>query len=111
MNTKADFVRNLNKYILDENGEPKICNDVYVWGEWYENVSNRSILFNQVGDVKVSTVFLGLDHSFGIGDPVLWGSLITGGSYDGHEERYRSKKEAITNHDKLVEMVKESFGA
>ena len=44
-------------------------NDVAVWGRWFENVDNRRVAYDDLGDARVSTVFLGIDHAFGNGPP------------------------------------------
>jgi hypothetical protein len=46
-------------YILDENGEPKEA-DYLEWTKWIASDIRR--LLARIGDVKISTVFLGLDH-------------------------------------------------
>lgn len=48
--------------------------------------------------VRVSTVFLGLDHSFGAGPPVLWETMIFGGDHDEYQERYTSYEDAVEGH-------------
>ena len=65
----------------------------------------------QIGNIFVSTVFLGLDHSFGSGPPVLFETMIFGPARDGRdypeayevdglEEMYRycTEPEAIMGH-------------
>ena len=73
----------MNNYILDENGNPVIENDILKWGKWMET-NNRHIAEDVVGDVRVSTVFLGIEHSWGQGFPVLWETMIFGGEHDGY---------------------------
>lgn len=53
---------------------------------------------------SVSTVFvfLGLDHNFGRGDPVLFETMIFGGPLDGEQWRYRSYAEAERGHQEAV---------
>lgn len=45
--------------------------------------------------VFVSTVFLGLDHSFGSGEPLIFETLIFGGALDGEMERWRDTRQKI----------------
>lgn len=49
---------------------------------------------------SLSTVFLGIDHNFGLGDgPVLFESMIFGGdSLDETMQRYRTWKSALIGH-------------
>ncbi len=95
----------MTKYILDENDEPVLEPNTLKWAQWYEG-GNRVLKQTQVGEVRVSTVFLGLDHSFGQGSPVLWETMVFGGDRDQEMHRYSSKKEAIKHHDELVKELK-----
>lgn len=63
-------------------------------------------------EVFVSTVFLGMDHSFGEDKtapdykPVLWETMIFGGVHDQYMERYRSYEDAVEGHKKALELIK-----
>lgn len=92
-----------DKYILDENGDPKVVG-LIEWGEWME-VADRTVAKSQVGEVEVSTVFLGLDHNFGDGEPLLFETMIFGGEHDGYQERYATKIEALKGHEKALNLV------
>lgn len=93
-----------DKYILDANGNPQPC-DLETWAKWFEK-AQRHVAIDNIGKVVVSTIFLGLDHSFGQGKPVLWETMIFGGPHDQYMDRYTSKEEAIAGHAKAVAMVK-----
>ena len=56
--------------------------------------------------MSVSTVFLGLDHSFGGGTPILFETMIFGGEYDDYQERYHTLEEAQVGHEKAISLVK-----
>jgi hypothetical protein len=94
-------------YILDHAGEPVGCDDVTVWGAWMQADENVIVAQEDVGDFRVSTVFLGIDHAFGGGPPVLWETIIFGPGgtcLDGYPRRYRSRAEAVEWHaDALAE--------
>jgi hypothetical protein len=49
--------------------------DLFTWGAWVEDLSNRVVKQEQVGNVWVSTVFMGLDHRFGQGPPLLFETM------------------------------------
>lgn len=93
------------RYKLDENGNAVEVKDLMEWANWLET-ANRSIGKDVVGDVRVSTVFLGLDYSFSGGVPVLWETMVFGGPLDGEEERYTSKEDALKGHAAMLERVK-----
>ena len=60
--------------------------DVLKWGRWMES-SRRTIAREKIGDSEVNTVFLGLDHGFGKGPPVLWETMVFGGRLDQEQDR------------------------
>lgn len=62
---------------------------------------------DKIGDVEISTVWLGLDHNFNDeGPPLIFESMIFGGNYDEEQHRYSTWAEAEEGHKKLVEKVK-----
>ena len=93
----------MKKYIL-EGKEVVAIEDVLVWGAWFET-ADRKIARTEVGGLVVSTVFLGLDHAFGGGPPLLFETMV----FDGEEEeteRYHTYDEAVEGHEKMVEKVR-----
>lgn len=93
------------RYILDDSGEPVEEPDLLKWARWFGNPDNRTVVQHSYDDVRVSTVFLGLDHQFGDGPPVLWETMIFGGQHDGYCERYSSYEETVDGHLKACGMV------
>ena len=61
---------------------------------------------DEIGEVSVSTVWLGLDHSFGNGPPLIFETMIFGGEHDGEEWRYSTKEQALLGHAAALELVK-----
>jgi hypothetical protein len=98
-------------YMLDERGEPVGTDDIYVWAAWFEDVNNRILAHDRdesgTRDVMVSTVFLALDHSFGLGPPVLWETMVFvgGGGRDVYCERYTSRADALAGHRRACKMA------
>jgi hypothetical protein len=91
-------------YVLDGQGEPVPCYDVLEWGRWFqENGDARQVAVDQLdGDVLVSTVFLGMDHAWNGGPPVLWELMVFRGGSSGHQERFASRADAADAHAKMV---------
>jgi len=93
-------------YILDDNGEP-VEADVLVAGRWMEdnhNNSKRVVAFTEVEkDVSLSTIFLGLNHSWTPGKVLLYESLWFGGPLDGDQRRYATRAEAEAGHKEMLE--------
>lgn len=102
------------RYILDEKGNPIPCEDLMEWARWMEKVDRRvgsDIFTGKSGEeIRISTVFLGLDHSFSYGPPMLYETMIFGGDHNDYQERYFLKEEAIAGHKIAVNMVKEELG-
>lgn len=96
----------MDNYILDEKGDPVKEPDLLKWAKWFE-CGNRSLKRDTVFDgVDVSTVFLGLDHGFNGGAPVLWETMVFGGEHDEYQERYNTKEQALEGHERIIDMVK-----
>jgi len=98
-----------NLYILDENGKPTIEHDMMKWAKWVQESESRRVGLEKIGDVKVSTVFLGIDHNFSKdGPPVLWETMVFGGDKDQEMERCSGGREqAEAMHLKMVETIKD----
>ena len=96
-------------FILDDKGEPKEVHSSKEWGFWFgeaDRVVALDIIKKITKKVTISTVFLGLDHSFGSGPPVLWETMIFGGKHDGYQNRYTSREAALLGHQEAVELVR-----
>jgi hypothetical protein len=93
-------------YILNNNNKP-IPASIIEAADWLEEGSDRrTVKRDEIGDILVSTVFLGLDHSWTPGGkPVLWETMIFGGEHDQYQERYTSHKDALEGHKKALELV------
>lgn len=96
-------------YILDaEHQAAKV--DLHVWAHWFENDANRRVAYTEINsEVTVSTVFLGLDHNFGGGPPVLFETMIFGGPKDEEMWRYSTWDDAITNHEMIVKKMRSRY--
>jgi hypothetical protein len=92
-------------YILE--GQEVKPVDLMTWASWFEkNRTNRHVGNDTVGDVRVSTVFLGLDHSFGEGPPMLFETMIFGGEHDEDQWHYSTWAEAEAGHARALALVK-----
>ena len=85
--------------------EPVKCT-LLEWGAWFET-DERRIDQTDIGDVHISTVFLGIDHSFGAsGPPVLFETMIFGGEHDQYQDRCCTYTEAKKMHTKALWLVR-----
>jgi hypothetical protein len=77
--------------------------DIHTWARFFENIDNRRIGEDVIGNVRVSTVFLGLNHNMRMtGDPVLFETMIIGGPLDSSQWRYTSYTDAEAGHQEAV---------
>lgn len=103
------------KYILE--GKKIVPVDLMTWARWFEG--NERILRQtevikglKLGSkalgtpIKVSTIFLGIDHNWGEGPPLLFETMVFGGEHDEYQERYATYDEAIEGHERAIKLVK-----
>ena|SRR5712664_2255984 len=104
-----------DKYILDGH-KPIPVADVLEWAHHFEHQSRR-VAEDQFGrttspsevevTMRVSTVFLGIDHQFGDGSPLLFETMIFGGEHDQEQWRYSTWEEAEAGHNAAVTLATE----
>lgn len=76
------------------------------WSVLWGDREARRIAFTEIGDVEVSTVWLGLDHRFlGEGPPLIFETMVFGGEFDGYVERYATRDAALAGHDQALAAV------
>lgn len=97
----------MSNYIL-EGKQPKQVDDILEWATWFET-GDRIVEQTQIGGVKISTVFLGIDYQYGEGEPLLFETMIFGGDDDEYQERYSTWDEAVKGHQFACEKVKEKL--
>lgn len=93
------------KYIINDEGNPVEEPDTLAWGRWFKTAERRIMCDKLPNGTRVSTIFLGLDHSFGGGSPILYETMVFGGAHDGYQERYTTKEEALLGHKRAVELA------
>ena len=62
-------------WILDDNGTPVKTEDIREWAQWF-HTANRRIALTELDGAEVSTVFLALDHNYGMGPPLLYETMV-----------------------------------
>lgn len=70
---------------------------------------NKRVAHDTIGNVNVSTVWLGLNHAWGGGAPLIFETMVFGGVLDGDCERYGSEAEALAGHAAMVTRVREAL--
>lgn len=92
-------------YVLNEQGEPELVESLLEWAARFDRQTRVIEQTTLPNGLFVSTVFLGLDHSFGEGPPVLFETMVFGGPenrtpIDDYQERYTSRHDALVGHAK-----------
>jgi hypothetical protein len=94
-------------YTLDENNKPIASSSIIEASEWMENnPEKKAVKQEKIGDVFISTVFLGLNHAWNSDIPVLWETMIFGGEHDQYQDRYTSYEDALEGHKKALDLIK-----
>jgi hypothetical protein len=90
-------------YIL--NGKtPVKCENIIEWAQQFETM-DRVVAKTNKGDITVSTVFLGIDHSFNDGVPLLFETMIFGGEHDQGQWRYSTWEQAEKGHKEACKLA------
>jgi hypothetical protein len=76
---------------------PVECKDINEWAKCFED-KNRIIAQTNGCGVRVSTVFLGLDHAFGGGKPLLFETMMFKNGHGDDTGRCSTWDEAETQH-------------
>ena len=97
-------------YTLDADNRP-VRTDLLSWGEMM-NGNRRFVGYTEItSELRVSTVFIGIDHRhYGKGPPLLFETMIFGGPLDGHQWRYASWDDAQTGHQAAVSKAHKAIG-
>lgn len=105
----------MKKYILI-NKTPVECKDILEWGRWFQKPNNRLVKYTELleGAIRIATVFMGIDQSFNMYSekydlPLLFETMICGGSMDEQTDRYSTWEESEIGHDAMVEMVQDNL--
>jgi hypothetical protein len=99
-----------SRYILNSVGEPVTESDLLTWAKAFKN-SDRKVKQEHVGPFLVSTVFLGLDHNFSEGPPILWETMVFLKDPRGRQVRIDqdrcsgSSEQALAMHAAMVERI------
>jgi hypothetical protein len=92
-------------YILDNKHNPVPCG-ITEWGTWMTDIANKIVKQEYVGEIWVSTVFLGVDHNFTHSkDPILFETILFDHRFPigyVYQDRCSTWNEALEMHDRAV---------
>jgi hypothetical protein len=91
-------------YILDPDHVPMPAPDIVTYGEFCAEDSNVRVGYTMVGDVEVSTVFIGV-ASPRHNPPRLFETMVFGGKLDRTQFRYVTWDEAEEGHRATIALV------
>lgn len=90
----------------DRQGNP--LPDMLDWAKRVEDKKNKVVKQESVGDYWVSTVWLGLNHQFGNGPPLIFETMVFRGNWsDLYCERYSTEEQAMKGHIEIVRKLRE----
>ena len=105
-------------------GDLTVADDYYVldghdfrrpvdYAEWiamWKQRDARRVASTEVGASTVSTVFLGVDHGWGGGRPLLFETMVFGGVDGEPQWRWHTWDEAQSGHERIVEALRTGRG-
>jgi hypothetical protein len=87
----------------DRNGNPI---SVAEWTELFHTAEYKQVQVTEGGGVRVSTVWLGIDHGFGnAARPLIFETMVFGGGHDQEQWRYATEQEARAGHAEVCSAV------
>lgn len=76
------------------------------WIDTYRTPADKRVALTTVGEVNVSTVWLGIDYRFGDGPPLIFETMVFGGPLDQECDRYSTEEQARAGHEAMVARVR-----
>ncbi len=73
----------------------------YKWG------TQQRVARNVVGDITISTVWLGLDHDHYTGVPIIFETMTFGEPWNNEMERYSTEEDAMRGHLRILDRLRE----
>jgi hypothetical protein len=74
--------------------------------------TDRHVAHDSIGEYEVSTVWMGLDYSFGNGTPLIYETMIFGpDDLHGWQGHTPNRDAALACHDQALALVRETSSA
>lgn len=81
--------------------------NVMKWAEWFQEADRIVARTKLDNGATVSTVFLGINHAFMGGPPILFETMVfEEGQLDTYQQRYQTWDQAEAGHLRMIERVK-----
>ena len=91
------------RYIL-VNKQVVPCSNLSYWAEWFDDINNRIVKQEEIGEYGVSTVFLGMEHVGGMFETMIFTEIDD--ELDQSFERSHTWDEAEKTHKRIVAEVR-----
>ncbi len=97
-------------YILEDDMKtPKLCPDPVEHNDWWAKVRGDGdfhVKETMVGNIRVSTVFLGINMTPYQKEANTFETMVFGGDFDKQQMWFSTYDKAVRGHDAMVEIVK-----
>jgi len=93
-------------YILD--GRKAVPVDLMTWAGWFEKNgtnTNRHVAGDTIDEVRIRTIFLGIDLALGEGPPMIFKTRVFGGPLDQEQDHCSTWEEAEAMHARMKKRV------
>lgn len=79
---------------------------LFEWAAYFEK-ADRQVGNDMIDGVRISTVFLGLDHRWDMssGEPLLFETMVFGGKHDGYQVRACTWHQAEEQHERACDLI------
>lgn len=91
-------------YFLNPDRTYRVC-DLMTWANQFQHI-DRHVADEEVNDCRISTVWLGTDHNYWDGPPLVLETMVFKDHSDIYCERYTTWAEAEEGHKRAVQWVK-----
>jgi hypothetical protein len=101
----------LRRHYILKGHEPVLCEDAVDWAMWaFGPEQQRHVADEEIEGIRISTVFLGMDHNFrGEGPPVLFETMTFADGGCAVMARYRTWDEAEAGHAQVRQLLREEL--
>lgn len=100
-------------YFILEDKKIIPCNDVVKWAKGFQGPRHvdKTYLLGEKNrlHILISTVFLGLNHNYGDGPPLVFETMIFGGKHNQSCWRYSTWEDAEAGHREAVQLSKDTL--
>ena len=95
-------------YILNKDKTTREAKD---FEEFDSNMKeNQIVKKTEIGKILISTVFLGVNHNYSGGEPILFETMIFNDDTEyEYQERYSTYQKALEGHKKCCQMIMDKY--